>query len=98
MKTVLESTVENCVNTYAKKKYAGRILVRKMNGVGFRNWPDRLYFFDDGKVFLIEFKRKGKVPGPAQTAFHKILAGMGYRVYVVDNPEDGKKIIDAEAE
>ena len=81
----------------AKKKYPKRVLIRKMNGIGYRSWPDRMYLFDNDTHFFIEFKRAGEKPDPAQAVMHRRLAQMGYRVYVIDNMEQGKAVIDAEA-
>ncbi len=42
---------------------------------------------------LIEFKKEGEVATAIQLATHKELRAMGYEVEVVDNVEDGKRVI-----
>lgn len=89
----LESSVENPVVAYAKKK---GVLVRKMNGIGFRGWPDRLFIFKGGVSCWVEFKAPGKLKNLSanQQEIIKQLEALGQHVYVVDNKEVGKEIID----
>lgn len=93
---ILEKTIESCVNAYAKKKYPG-ILVRKMNGTGFRGWPDRGYWYKESIHFFIEFKREGGQLSAAQKVVINALANAGHRVYIIDKIEDGKEVVDQEA-
>lgn len=77
----LESDIEDAVIRAAKKLgYTSR----KMNGLGFRDWPDRL-FINTGIQVWIEFKRKGKEPTENQLAMHKWLRAMGQTVEVFDD-------------
>lgn len=41
-------------------------LVRKMNGLGYRDWPDRLVVTPEGLVLWVEFKRAGQDLRPSQ--------------------------------
>lgn len=87
----LEKTVEKKVKDYANKK---GFYVRKFVSPSQRSVPDDLFISPIGAVFFIEFKRKGKKATPKQLIEHeKIRANHGI-VYVVDNVEDGKGIID----
>jgi hypothetical protein len=95
MSDPLENTIENSVNTWARGTFKDRILIRKMNGQGFRHWPDRLYEIPNTS-FYIEYKKLGQGPDPGQVEMHKRLTRLGKRVYVVDNIPDGKAIIAAE--
>lgn len=89
----LESSVENPVVAYAKKK---GVLARKLNGLGFRGWPDRLFIFPNGAQVWIEFKAPGKLQklSTNQQDIIKKLMDMKQHVYVVDSKEVGKEIID----
>lgn len=61
---------------------------RKMNGLGYRSWPDRLVLGPERFFILIELKRKeiGKL-SPGQEELFKDLSFMGHEVHVFD---DGK--------
>lgn len=90
---MLEKTIENAVVTYAKKQ---GIMVRKMNGNGFRGWPDRMFILKNREVFWIEFKAPKGVLGPAQEVVIGDLTDRRHDVYVCDDIAKGKAIIDAE--
>ncbi len=94
--SLLEKTIENCVVTWTKQMFKAGVMIRKMNGQGHRGWPDRAFWFD-GIHFMIEFKKEGELPDPAQANVMAMLSDLGVRCYVVDNIEDGKAIIAAEA-
>ena len=61
---------------------------------GMAGMPDRLVLLPDGKMGFVEVKAPGEKPRPLQTARHRILEWLGYRVYVLDNPEEIGEIID----
>jgi hypothetical protein len=71
------------------KKLPRKFITRKMNGQGFRSWPDRLVMGEYGFTMLIEIKRKivGKL-SPGQEDFFPLLGDMGHQVSVFD---DGKE-------
>ena len=60
---------------------------------GFAGVPDRLVLIPDGKVGFVEVKAPGKHPRPLQTARHKQLREIGFKVYVLDNPQQIPEII-----
>ena len=66
-------------------------ITRKMNGLGFRSWPDRL-IIGNGFAFWIEFKRPGEEPTPLQRKLHDQLGRMSQTVYVFDNAEQAVEI------
>lgn len=70
-------------------------LARKMNGLGFRAWPDRLFIPLSKKLrsFWVEFKREGEEPTVLQTKIHQMLRTRGERVEVIDNYDDFIKLI-----
>lgn len=68
-------------------------LARKMNGLGYRDWPDRLFVPPEGApkragAFWVEFKRAGEVPTPKQAEMHRTLRARGEAVYVVQNMQE----------
>jgi hypothetical protein len=86
----LESDVEAKVVKYAKSRGC---LERKMNGPGYRGWPDRLFGYN-GKIIWVEFKRPGKEPTNLQDYVHDRLERHGFDVKWVDSVADGKNLID----
>lgn len=79
---VLESAIENRTNTKAKEL---GYISRKMNGLGFRSWPDRLFLSFKGNAVFIEFKRPGETATESQAHLHQQLRKMGFDVQVFDN-------------
>lgn len=55
--------------------------------------PDRLCLFPGGEVVFVELKAFGKKPRKIQALMHQKLKAMGFRVEVIDTPEQIKKII-----
>lgn len=68
------------------------VLIRKLNGNGNRNWPDRAFFFGGARVLLIEFKRPGEELRPGQAWFINHLQDMGFTVRICDTVQ---KAVDA---
>lgn len=82
-----ESAIEGKGVAYAKTR---GWLARKMNGLGFRDWPDRLFIprvNRHGKLlrFWVEFKRPGQLPTEAQSRMADDLVQRGETVYMCDN-------------
>ena len=61
---------------------------------GFDGMPDRIVLLPDGRMGFVEVKAPGEKPRPLQVSRHGLLRSLGYRVYVVDNPEQIGGIID----
>lgn len=97
-----EASIEGAVVEYAKRRASVlkfELLVRKMNGLGNRSWPDRMFIFSrDGgpAIFFIEFKRPGTKLTPLQEVMKMALVNMGVRHYICDEVSAGKHIIDME--
>lgn len=87
----LESKIEKDVCDYAT---ASGIPHRKYKTPAQRGAPDRVFLLGSEKVAFIEFKRKGEPPTSNQEREHTKLRNLGYTVEVVDNIEQGKKVID----
>jgi hypothetical protein len=86
----LESTVEVKTTEYAQNKGC---LVIKLNILGRRGWPDRLFIYK-GQVLFIEFKRQGEQPRKLQVAIHGRIRSHGINVDVVDTLQQGIATID----
>lgn len=88
---MLEATIEKKVCDYAKEKGC---LVYKFTSPNRAAVPDRMLIRPDGYVFFIEFKATGKKPTQAQEREHIRLRGHNVAVFVVDNVDQGKFVID----
>jgi hypothetical protein len=98
---VKESAIENNNVSWALKTWGdamklpnGKLLVRKMNGMGARSWPDRL-FVGPSRAWFIEYKKPGQDLSELQTLMVAALRRLGWAVFVVDNAEEGRRIITA---
>lgn len=56
--------------------------------------PDRLCLFPGGRILFVELKTTGKRPRKIQLFIHNKLRGLGFRVEVVDTPEQIETIIN----
>ena len=88
---MLEKTIEQKVCDYAKEK---GLLVYKFTSPNRAAVPDRMFVHPDGTVTFIEFKQTGKKPTPAQEREHARLRGHNVKVYVVDDVDQGKRLVD----
>ena len=59
----------------------------KLVSPGFDGMPDRLVLLPGGKIGFVEVKAPGKEPRPLQVARHGLLQRLGFKVYVLDDPE-----------
>ena len=59
----------------------------KLVSPGFDGMPDRLLLFPGGRIAFAEMKAPGKVPRPLQAVRIQQLRSLGFRVYVIDSPE-----------
>lgn len=55
--------------------------------------PDRICLFPGGRILFVELKAPGKKPRKIQLFMHRKIRALGFRVEVVDTPEQIKKII-----
>ena len=88
---MLEKDIEDKVCRYARGK---GMLAYKFTSPSRAAVPDRLFITKLGVFFFIEFKRTGMKPTPAQTREHEKINNSNAHVYVIDNVEDGKSLID----
>ena len=66
----------------------------KLVSPGFVGMPDRLVLLPGGKIGFVEVKAPGKEPRPLQVARHGLLRRLGFKVYVLDDPEQIGGILD----
>ena len=85
-----ESTIEKKTCEYAKSK---GFLVFKFVSPNYRGVPDRI-FIRAGKVFFIEFKTPGKKQTELQLKMTKDIQSQGLNVYICDDVDLGKTIIN----
>lgn len=79
----LESSIERAVCERAFKRLG--LVSIKLNGPGWRGWPDRLFVLENGRTMFIEFKAKGKKPTELQKVRHQLLRNFGHQVEVCDD-------------
>lgn len=87
---MLERDIERRVCQYADKK---GWLSFKFTSPANRGVPDRL-LINNGRVIFIEFKQKGKKPTPLQDRIINKIRQHAGEVYVVDDLDEGKRLID----
>ena len=54
---------------------------------GMAGMPDRLVLLPGGHIAFAEVKAPGKKPRPLQIYRHEQLRSLGFRVFVLDDPE-----------
>lgn len=87
---VLEQRIEQYVVECAKQS---GMVVLKLNNRSSDGWPDRLFVTMKGEHFYIEFKReKGELRRLQEYRVCQLL-DRHCVVYIVDNREDGKNVI-----
>ena len=91
MKKMLEKQIEERVGTYAKEQ---GFLVYKFTSPQRSAVPDRIYITPRGTIFFVEFKRTGQVPTPAQEREHERLRAQHVTVFVIDDVDTGKAMVD----
>lgn len=86
----LEKDIEKRVCDYAKSL---GMLCYKFTSPAKRSVPDRMFITKTGIVFFIEFKRLGQNPTDGQIVEIKKIRDKGVKVFVIDNVEEGKRVI-----
>jgi hypothetical protein len=80
------ATVEKRLEAKLKrevKKLDGEAL--KISSMFYTGLPDRIVLMPGGKLYWVELKSTGKKPTPRQLLVHRLLRGLGFKVYVIDN-------------
>lgn len=92
----LEKDIERAVCDYAKKQF--KMLCYKFTSPACRSVPDRMFITKTGVVFFIEFKRLGQKPTAAQEVEIAKIRVRGVLVFVVDNVDMGKQVVNQMSE
>ena len=90
MKT-LEKDIEGAFVRYARRQGCEAI---KFADPARRGAPDRIVLCPRGCLFFIEFKRRDQKPRPEQLIYHRVLTKLGYDVFVIDDYQDAKQLLD----
>ena len=86
-----EATIERKLVSAAKLRGG---MCPKWVSPGYDGVPDRIVLLQGGKIGFVEVKALGKKPRPLQTARHKTLMKLGFRVFVIDSPEQIGEVLD----
>ena len=86
-----EATIERKLVSAAKLRGG---ICPKWVSPGYDGVPDRIVLLPGGKIGFVEVKALGKKPRPLQTARHKTLMKLGFRVLVIDSPEQIGEVLD----
>ena len=87
-----EKEIEKKLAMEAKKR--GGLAV-KFVSPGFYGMPDRILLMPEGKIAFVEVKAPGKRPRPLQMARHKLLRGLGFLVFILDDASQIGGVLDA---
>jgi hypothetical protein len=87
----LEKAIEAAVCKHAREL---GMLEYKFTSPARRHVPDRIFIAPGGKVFFVEMKRRGEVATPAQALEHAKFRERGVEVFIVDNVDDGEKLLE----
>ena len=66
----------------------------KFTSPGFDGVPDRIVLLPGGYMAFVEVKAPGEKPRPLQLARHKLLRGLGFKVYVLDDEQQIGGLLD----
>jgi hypothetical protein len=89
---LLEKDIEKRVCDYAREL---GVIPYKFTSPNRAAVPDRMFVFK-GRIWFIEFKRFGQKATEPQLREHARLQAQQFDVYVIDDVEVGKAIIDFE--
>ena len=67
----------------------------KFTSPGTAGVPDRIVLMPSGKISFVEVKAPGETPRPLQRLRIRTLRQLGFRVFVLDDPQQIGVIIDA---
>ena len=77
------------------------LMVKRRGGIrpkfvspGFDGMPDRIVLLPGCHFAFVEVKSPGESPRPLQLSRHRLLQRLGFKVYVLDDPEQIGGILD----
>ena len=85
-----EKTLEQQL-TQAARRMSG--IAPKFVSPGLDGVPDRLVLLPGGKIAFVEVKAPGKLLRPLQVKRKRQLEELGFRVYVIDHPDQIPEIL-----
>ena len=88
---IAEIDIEGRYVRYAKRNGCKALKLIFLNRKGF---PDRTTLCPRGRVFFIEFKKKGKKSSPIQRTVRTMLESFGFKYYVCDKIGQAENILD----
>lgn len=88
---MLEKQIESLVCQYGRER---SWRVYKFRTTNNRGVPDRIFITCRGQVHFVEFKRRGGKLTALQSRTLSDLRSQGCNVHVVENVEDGRRLID----
>ena len=77
----------------AKVKSMGGLAL-KFTSPGFDGVPDRIVLLPGGHIGFVEIKTTGLKPRPLQVRRKRQLEQLGFKVYIIDRPEQIGGVID----
>lgn len=86
-----EKTIEQKL-VKAVKRHGG--ICPKFVSPGMDGMPDRIVLLPKGRCGFVEVKAPGKAARPLQTARHRMLQRLGFKIYVLDDADQIGGIID----
>jgi hypothetical protein len=92
---MLEKNIEKVVCEYARSRFGAKTY--KFVSPQRRSVPDRIVVFPGGRLIFIEFKAPGKRPTPMQTREIEQLQLLGQSVFIIDDVDAGKRVIESVA-
>ena len=69
-------------------------LALKFFSPSYYGFPDRLVLLKVGSLGFVEVKRVGEQPRPLQVSRHGMLRRLGFKVYVLDRPEQIERLLE----
>ena len=76
-------------------------VIKAMGGIapklvcpGFDGMPDRIVLLPGGHMVFVEVKAPGEKPRPLQQARHRLLRGLGFKVFVLDDEQQIGELLD----
>ena len=91
MNSLRENTIEAALVDEVKRRGG---MCPKFTSPGMDGMPDRLVLLPHGRFCFVEVKAPGEKPRPLQVHKHKQLRRLGFKVYVLDGPEQIEGILD----
>ena len=91
MNSLREKTIEAALVKEVKRRGG---ICPKFTSPGSNGVPDRMVLLPGGRIGFVEVKAPGEKPRPLQVHRHKQLRRLGFKVYVLDGPEQIEGILD----